>query len=181
MMHTAANTPGSGPLVRFYRGAEPDSSGRLIGDIRKWDHDRLERTHDYIQWLFPTRNRSRFNSSAPTLDEEQIRDFQHDEGLQAELIASFKQMLDFYGFILREDEGCLSVEHSPSWEARLQNWLTPQNHNFLRITRILTSMRILGLAGHSRALLAALEALYKEYPDVIGSRTIGFWRSASAR
>ena len=179
MMHTASNNPGLGPLVRFYLGTEPDSSGRFIGDIRKWNHERLERTHDYIQWLFPTRNRSQFNSSAPTLDEEQIRDFQYDDRLQAELIASFQQMLDFYGFILRKDEGCLSVERSPSWEVQLKNWLTPQNHNFLRITRILTSMRILGLAGHSRALLAALEALDKEFPDVIGNRTVGFWRSAT--
>jgi hypothetical protein len=178
-MHTASNNPGSGPLVRFYRGAEPDSSGRFIGDIRKWDYERLEHTHDYIQWLFPTRNRSRYNSSAPTLDEEQIRDFHYDDRLQAEMIASFKQMLDFYGFILREDNGCLSVERSPNWETRRGNWLTPENHNFLRITRILTSMRILGLGGHSRALLVALEALYKDYPGVIGNRTIGFWRSAA--
>lgn len=179
MINTGSNNRGSGPLVRFYLGAEPDSSGRFIGDIRKWGHERLEGTHDYIQWLFPTRNRSRFNSSAPTLDEDQIRDFQYDERLQAELIASFKQMLDFYGFILREDDGCLSVERSPSCEARLENWLTPENHNFLRITRILTSMRILGLAGHARAFLAALEALDKEHPDIIGNRTVGFWRSAT--
>ena len=178
-MHTASNNPGSGPLVRFYLGTERDSSGRFIGDIRQWDYEQLERTHDYIQWLFPTRNRSRFNSSAPTLDEEQIRDFQYDDRLQAELIACFKQMLDFYGFILREDNGCLSVERSPDWEARRGNWLTPENHNFLRITRILTSMRILWLGGHSRALLVAIEAIYKDYPDVIGNRTIGFWRSAT--
>ena len=44
MMHTASNNPGSGPLVRFYLGTEPDSSGRFIGDIRKWNHERLERT-----------------------------------------------------------------------------------------------------------------------------------------
>ena len=77
MMHTASNNPGLGPLVRFYLGTEPDSSGRFIGDIRKWNHERLERTHDYIQWLFPTRNRSQFNSSAPTLDEEQILSLIH--------------------------------------------------------------------------------------------------------
>ena len=178
-MDTVSKSCGSGPLVRFYLGAEPDSSGRFIGDIRKWDHERLERTHDYIQWLFPSRNRSRFNSHAPTLDEEQIGDFQTDERLQAELIASFKQMLDFYGFMFREDDGCLSVERSPNWEARLENWLTPENHNFLRITRILTSLRTLGLVRHARALLAALEAVYKEYPDFIGNRTVGFWRSAT--
>ncbi len=45
MMHTASNNPGSGPLVRFYLGTEPDSSGRLISDIRKWNHERLERMH----------------------------------------------------------------------------------------------------------------------------------------
>ncbi len=94
MMHTACNNPGSGPLVRLYLGTEADSSGRFIGDIRKWDHERLDRTNDYIQRLFPTRNRSSFNSSAPTLDEEQIRDFQCGDRVQAELIASFQALYE---------------------------------------------------------------------------------------
>ncbi len=177
-METASSQLGSGPLVRFYLGMVGDSSGRFLAEIREWNYDRLEYTHDYVQWLFPTRSRSQFNSSAPTLDEEQIRDFRYSERLQAELHASFRQMLDFYGFCLREGEGQMTIERSPGWKARFENWMTPENHNFLRITRIMTSLRTLGLATQVRALLTALELVYEKHPNVIGDRAIGFWRSA---
>ena len=40
-------------LILFYLGLSPDAQGRKIEDIWQWKHDRLEYTHDYIQWLFP--------------------------------------------------------------------------------------------------------------------------------
>src|SRR5262245_25032496 len=143
-------------LVKFYRGEHPDSSGRWLREIRSWGYDRLERTHDYIQWLFPMRSRSQFNPDAPTLNEALIREFRHDERLRGELALSFRQMLAFYGFLLREGEGGMSVERSSEWSARSRNWLAPGNHNFLRITRILTSLRILGLSDEADAFLVAL-------------------------
>ena len=167
------------PLVDFYRGERPDSAGRWLREIRSWGPDRLEHTHDYIQWLFPARSRSQFNASAPTLDEEQIRDFRADERLQAELILSFHQMLAFYGFAPGERDGAVTVERSPDWAERSRAWLSPGNHNFLRITRILTCLRVLGLRDHAQAFRTALEDLYRESPEVIGSRTVEFWRSAA--
>jgi hypothetical protein len=168
----------SSPLIQFYSGGGRNSSGRLLSDIRAWNHDRLEHTHDYIQWLFPTRQPSQFNPSAPILDEEEIRHFLGSHQLQTELIASAKQMLDFYGLGLRDVEGEPIVERTAEWNRRLRIWLTPGNHNFLRITRILTSLRLLGLAPLAVALLAALESIYEEHSAVIGERTIQFWRAA---
>lgn len=173
------NESASGPLVQFYRGQQADSAGRWLRDIRAWDATRLEHIHDYIQWLFPTRGRSQFNRDAPTLDEDQIREFRYDERLQAELTRSWVQMLAFYGFVCRDDAGRLVVERSADWETRRANWLNPGNHNFLRITRILTCLRTLGLKGHAQAFLEALEAVHQESPGVIGDRTLGFWRSAA--
>jgi hypothetical protein len=52
-------------IVAFYLNQRPDSQGRMIEDIWLWDSHRLEYTHDYIQWLFPLKQKSRFNPDAP--------------------------------------------------------------------------------------------------------------------
>jgi len=176
---TSANGE-DGPLVRFYRGKAPDSAGRTLAEIRAWDHDRLEDVHDYVQWLFPTRTRSAFNPSAPTLDDAQVRAFRDDATLRAELLASLEVMLGFYGFALRDRDGRPVVERSAAWAERSRRWLRPGDHNLLRITRILTSLSTLGLAEHAWAFLAALEAVYAERPEAVGPRTIAFWRAAVA-
>jgi hypothetical protein len=48
-------------ILTFYQGQSPDSSGRMIETIWSWDYQKLEYTHDYIQWLFPLKEKSRFN------------------------------------------------------------------------------------------------------------------------
>ena len=143
--------------MKFYSGRGADSEGRFLREIRGWGFGKLESVHDYIQWLFPLRVRSQFNPDAPLLDEETIRHFLDDERLRAELRASFEQMLAFYGFVLREQEGSPVVETGLDWEERRRQWLHFGNHNLLRITRILTCLGTLGLADHARAFLAALE------------------------
>jgi hypothetical protein len=40
-------------IVDFYKGKIPDSEGRMIYDIYKYDYSELEGIHNYIQWLFP--------------------------------------------------------------------------------------------------------------------------------
>ena len=54
-------------LVGFYRGTGPDTAGRTINEVWAFDHDQLERQHDYIQWLFPTDQPSEFTPDAPLL------------------------------------------------------------------------------------------------------------------
>ncbi|HEX8913174.1 MAG TPA: opioid growth factor receptor-related protein, partial [Humisphaera sp.] len=88
-------------LVSFHLGRSPDSEGRRIDDIRRWDFDELEFVHDYIQWLFPTRRPSAFNADAPPLDDATVGAFHADGRLRASLLESLKVMLAFYGFALR--------------------------------------------------------------------------------
>ena len=165
-------------IVDFYLGQAPDSEGRFLRDIRRWGFDRLESVHDYIQWLFPLRVPSQFNPHAPLLDAPTIRRFLDDESLRRELRASFEQMLAFYGFVLREDNGRPAVETGPDWDTRRRRWLHAGNHNLLRITRILLCLGTLGLPDHARAFLAALETVCAGDPGVVGDRTLGFWRTA---
>jgi hypothetical protein len=88
-------------------------------------------------------------------------------------------MMRFYGFRQIATPAGIVVERGPGFAARSQNWLWPMNHNHLRLTRILRSTILLGLAAESKALFQALNALYREFPDRIPSRTHAFWSSAA--
>jgi hypothetical protein len=136
----------------------------------------LERVHDYIQWLFPLPEPSGANPGAPTLTPEAIETFRTDDALRQELIASYAVMLAFYG--LRLAHGTSRVERTPDTDQRLADWLRPGNHNFLRLTRIMRSLTILGLPEYARSLLGQLEQLYNEHPQIVGELTIGYWRRA---
>jgi hypothetical protein len=160
-------------IVAFYLGQAPDDYGRTIGQIWAFDNGRLEAAHDYIQRLFPSRRPSQFED-APLLDDATVRAFRDSPELRERLLRSFDVMLRFYG--LRRDGP--EVLEADDFAERAANWLTPYNHNFLRITRILLCLRELGLAEWAEAFFRRLEAIYRRRPDVIGARTFGFWGGA---
>ena len=177
-MHSDLQPAAGSPIIRFYIGQDTDAEGRHLRDIRTWNDARLEGVHDYIQWLFPTRQRSQFNRNAPTLGPEEIRAFRGDERLRQELIASFQQMLRFYGFSYREEAGEPVIETGENWDERQEEWFHPSDHNLLRITRILDCLSTLGLSGHAQAFLETLEEVCADSPGVLGRRTLEFWRDA---
>lgn len=163
-------------LVQFYAGTGTDARGRRIGDIWQWDDTALERVHDYIQWLFPLPDASLFNDSAPLLSRADIAAFAARAELRGNLRRSLARQLAFYGFAL---EAGPHVARGANFAARAANWLTRGNHNFLRLTRILRSLALLGLDAEARALLGALEEVYRAGgADAIGERSLNFWRNA---
>jgi hypothetical protein len=168
------------PILSFFRGTGTDHAGRRHADILAWSDGQLEAVHDYIQWLFPLRKRSRFNPGAPLLSPETIAAFHEDGALRDTLLAGFRRMAAFYGLAIRDfDDGTLQLDLAPEFDARARVWLTPGNHNFLRITRILTSLRTLGCRHEAESLGEVLDLLYRRSPFVIGERTHAFWRSAA--
>lgn len=163
------------PIVSFYSGQKPDSLGRSISEIHNWDDHKLEYIHNYIQWLFPLREISQFNPDAPLLKDEDIAAFLNDKSLRDNLLASFDLMLRFYGF----SRTGLTISCADDWDIKSRNWLSPGNHNFLRITRILTSLSLLGLKDYASAFLSALKNLYNsKYQNTIGPITWNFWLNA---
>ncbi len=154
-------------ILRFYRQLGPDDRGRSLADIQAWDDGRLEAVHDYIQWLFPLPDASAFNPGAPILSDEDIAAFRSDAGLRRALLASLARMRRFYG-----------LAGDP---ARQAAWLTPGDHNMLRLSRILRCLHLLGLEDAAAALLRELEALYQAGAGrAIGPVTLGYWRRAVA-
>jgi hypothetical protein len=166
-------------LTRFFAGGA-DDEGRTFDEIVGWDDARLEMVHDYIQWLFPLPERSGANPWAPVLDAETIAAIRRDAAMQGRLRAGFLRMLAFYGFA---GEGDQVVVEGPRFAAAARNWLRAGNHNHLRLTRMLRSLRVLGLEQEATALWQALHELY-EREKAAGRRTISpetfaFWRQAA--
>jgi Opioid growth factor receptor (OGFr) conserved region len=166
-------------LVAFYAGQMPDSEGRRIEDIWSWDYERLEYVHDYIQWLFPLNEPSAFNMKAPILDDQTIQAFKTNPDLRVRLIKSFKLMLKFYGLrCIDQSKTNIAIVRSEEYSERKVNWIRRGNHNYLRLTRILLSLKTLGLGDHAVALFESLEEIYKEESTHIGSTTYLYWKRA---
>lgn len=145
-------------LVAFQLGRAPDHRGRTIDQIRARDAAWLEATHDYIQWLFPLPEPSPFNPEAPLLTPADIARFQAEADLRDSLHASLMRMRLFY----------FGRPERP--------WLTPGNHNFRRLTRILRCLALTGLTDEAATLLADLERLDGR---IVGETTRHYWREAA--
>lgn len=93
-------------------------------------------------------------------------------------------MLAFYGFKLHIDGGHEIVVKGENFGRASSNWVTPFNHNHLRITRILRCLRVLGLEQHAAAFFVALEKVCKENVGTMGpisERSLDFWTKAATR
>ena len=163
----------SSRILDFYRGGQ-DDQGRTLDEILAWPDEQLEGVHDFIQWLFPLPERSSANPSAPILERETIAAFHASEELQDRLRQSFLRMMRFYGLEFHPEK----IQPAKNFSARSSNWLTPGNHNHLRLTRILHSLRLLGLESEAQALFRALSQLYESHPGRITFRTYEFWKNA---
>ena len=162
-------------LVDFYRGLTTDTEGRLLKDILAWPDDNFEEVHDFIQWLFPLPEPSQFKPDAPILANEDIAAFKSDPVLQANLMKSFKRILAFLGLSWSEKGEVFKGKNASARVADV--WAFP-NHNWLRITRILRSLMLLGMEAEAQALYAQLDAVYRSGNFPIPATTFRYWTNA---
>jgi hypothetical protein len=102
-------------------------------------------------------------------DRQTIQEFRSRPDLQRNMRDSFLRMLAFYGLETIESNPP-TVRRAPSFTERSGNWLTANNHNHLRVTRILKSMRTLGLETQATALSTVRKNL-KTSPPSLSTRS----------
>jgi len=144
-------------IIKFYSHSGTDNLGRTLKDMWTWSNLDFERTHNYIQWMFPTDKVSEYNKDAPLVDEETIKYFRASNELQSYLTTSsyiFENFLDL---------------NNPN-----AHWLTLRNHNFLRITRVLNSLMILSCKQRAYQFLSKVEKTYKQSEIC----PLSFWNAA---
>lgn len=162
-------------LVDFYRGEAADAEGRRLEDVWRWSDEEWEEVHDFIQWLFPLPERSRFNPDAPLLSEDDVAAFQADKELRERLFLSYVRFLSFAGLTVGEGG---KVIDGPNLAARAPDVWQWQNHNWLRISRVLRSLSLLGLQKQARALYAWLHAAHEARRFPIDETTFRYWSQA---
>ena len=163
-----------GVIVGFLRGQRPDWEGRWLTDIRQWDYDKLEADHHYLQWLFPLTTESEA-VFAPVLRDFEVVELRTDPALKEQQLASFRQLLAFYGFELSGVGERVQVLPSGRYRERLVVWMTPENHNYRRISRILGSLVLAGLSIHAKAFLHALEWLWQTSEGKLAIDGVAMW------
>jgi hypothetical protein len=150
-------TPAS-RLHAFLGGTGRDAAGRSLDDVLALDDRALEHIHDYIQWLFPLPTRSAAQPQSPVLTQADVAAIGADPGALANLGRASERMLAFY-------QGT-------------RHWLARSDHNHLRISRIIGSLRLLAGPEAAGGFYDAVTALHRDAGSPIDPRNLGYWERA---
>ena len=165
------------PIIRFYLNDQSlkKELGFTHEDFLNGSDEWLETCHGHIQWTFPLEVASAYIKDAPLLTPEVINMFRNSSDLQDKLFDSFMYMCQFYG--INPDD-----IHNPIEDhKKIFSWVTPRNHNFLRLTRMIRCLRMLGLPNLADNLHASLIELCNipSLRAIITEETINYWNQAN--
>jgi len=159
-------------LIEFYNFRGKTQDGYSFEDIKMFSLDKLETCHSYIQWVFPLKERSKAVPSSPVLTSEDVEDI-HKYKMELFLIVN---MLPFYGLVYNDKFE--AIDRGPHWDERKATWITPRNHNYLRLTRILKSLCLLGMKPLAVKLRLCLNEIHEANRSDISDITMQFWDEA---
>ena len=145
-------------LVDFLNGTGPDHQGRYLRDIWDFDDKTIEQTHDFIQWMFPLTEKSMSVPGVPTLSPDDIAAIRTSKIARANLEKSAEWYL---GFLQRND-----------------HWIKSYDHNHLRITRAIKSLRLLASQETAKSFLNSVSEITGDRIDLIRQDAIRFWKTA---
>ncbi|XP_060692163.1 opioid growth factor receptor-like protein 1 [Hemiscyllium ocellatum] len=139
---------------KFYMNQTPSQPDERTIEhiIQNWKgkYQHLEKSHSYIQWLFPLREPG-MNWHAKELSRQEIELFRNSKDATQRLIKVYEIMLDFYGIkLVNRKTG--AVKRAPHWKERFDN-LNQRSHNNLRITRILKCLGEMGFEHYQPPLV----------------------------
>ncbi len=145
-------------VVRFLEGLATDKRGRKITEILDQDDWFWENTHDFIQWLFPLSEESSAVRNAPILNDQEIELIRASESARSSLLAS----VDRYKLFLQNTT----------------RWRNSYDHNHLRITRVIKSLRLLTNDEIANGFKYWIASQLGDQIDSVNTRSKKFWRLA---
>lgn len=153
-------------ISKFYLDSKfiKDQLGFTYDDVRKFSDEQLESCHNYIQWAFPTVEPSAYNPNAPFPSDDTVSQFEEFPILKQRMSFLAHRMLRFY---FMNADGFA--------------WVTPRNHNFLRITRILKCLKFFKLDMEWEIFTNFIQMHLlsdDEHVKIIGPETLKYWSEA---
>lgn len=145
-------------VLSFLQDTGPDHRGRFLSDILKFSDQQIESTHDFIQWIFPLDEPSSASPDAPVLEPGEIALIRKSSLAAHSLNASVQWFCDYL--------------------KRNKHWRVAHDHNHLRITRMIKSVRLLQGEPAANALRDRVLAIAEASKDKISQTSWDFWQQA---
>ena len=143
---------------KFLTNQTNDFKGRNLDLIWDFSDAEIESNHDFIQLIFPTNKPSRNSFHGYYLDDELlINKLKKNVVVKENLM---KSAAWFLGFLSRN-----------------KSWINGYDHNQLRITRVIESLRLLVSDKAANEFFQSILSLVKD-PAAINPTTIKFWEEA---
>ncbi len=148
---------GAGPIHAFLAGRGRDGRGRLLAEVLAFDDRRLEAVHDVVQCCSPAGGEPGGARHPGPRSRAGGGDPRRPGGAGGPAGAR-DRMARFY--------------------AGTDHWLVAHDHNHLRITRILASLRDLVGPDEARAFHDAVTARNRAAGAPVNRDSLGFWERA---
>jgi hypothetical protein len=143
---------------KFLTNQGLDFEGRTLEEIWAYSDNEIESTHDFVQIVFPTNKPSQATFNKLYLDNELlIENLKNSSKVTKNLM---KSATWYFSFLERSD-----------------TWQTGYDHNQLRITRVIESLRLLVSDEAADEFYKAILRLVKD-PTILNPSTIKFWEEA---
>jgi len=135
-----------------------DFKGRTLQDIWNFSYNEIEDQHDFIQMIFPLDQPSNAVFHGIYLDDREVIDnLRKNPSVQSNMIKSANWFLSFLN--------------------RTNHWKVPNNHNHLRITRIIQSLRLLVSDKEADAFYVSVMAMLADN-NHINAISLQYWKKA---
>ena len=135
-----------------------DHAGRTHAFICDQSDEWIESTHDFIQWLFPIENERSRGASIPDLTDEEVEMIKESEEAQKSMLLSASRMRRFW--------------------SKNQHWVTEHDHNHLRKTRCIKSLRLLVSDEEAQKMKIWLSSVLGPNAKLISSTSLNYWKNA---
>ncbi len=176
-------------VTQFLLDRGPDHKGRTLSQIYQFGDDQFDGCHDFIQWMFPLPKQSNFfaGDKCPILVEDDVYEIRYGSNrriLQANLKNNVQKFLTFLGFSLTTVWGDVGVREEYIIRAELnfsgqaKYWLKANDHNHLRINRMIQCLVMCGHEVLAKEIFRALSLIKCEFDDCITNKTMEYWRNA---
>ena len=143
---------------KFLICEEADFLGRNLQDIWDFSDEEIEQTHDFVQLVFPTNKPSMAVSHGLYLDSETlIERIKNNPEAQKNIVKSANWFLSF-------------LERNTYWNQKY-------DHNQLRITRVIESLRLLVSNEEADKFYRSVLKLIEE-DNKVNLNTLVFWKNA---
>jgi len=151
----------------FLEAREADDKGRMFDNILCWSNIRLEATHNYIQRIFPTDESSRFDRSFVPATSDDISLIRKSEKAKNNIRKAYLKMLSLWKL---DGDNYKNIKI-------YRYWNNENNHNHLRMTRLLKCFRLIQMNDELKDFSNRLSYLLDHSGLKVSKKTEEFWRA----